>query len=72
MADDRLKDTVLARADEDESLSERSRLVILAALERPPGPFRRSRVSPTSCQLVLRGAALNSVYFLVDNEKWQS
>ena len=33
MADDRLKDTVLARADEDASLSEQARLVILAALE---------------------------------------
>jgi DNA repair exonuclease SbcCD ATPase subunit len=35
MADDRLKNTVLARADSDESLTEQARLVVLAALESP-------------------------------------
>ena len=35
MTDDRLKDTVLARADADPSLSEQARLVVLAALESP-------------------------------------
>lgn len=35
VTDDRLKDTVLARADEDPSLSEQARLVVLAALESP-------------------------------------
>jgi len=35
MADDRLKDVVLARADADMSLSEQARLVVLAALESP-------------------------------------
>ena len=35
MTDGRLKNTVLARADADESLSEHARLVVLAALESP-------------------------------------
>ena len=35
MADDRLKATVLARADQDVALSEQARLVVLAALESP-------------------------------------
>jgi ABC-type hemin transport system ATPase subunit len=35
MPDDRLKNGVLARADEDASLSEQARLVVLAALENP-------------------------------------
>ena len=35
MTDDRLKTTVLARADADEALSEHARLVVLAALESP-------------------------------------
>lgn len=35
MADDRLKETVLARADQDVALSEQARLVVLAALESP-------------------------------------
>ena len=35
MADDSLKDTVLTRADQDPSLSEQGRLVVLAALDSP-------------------------------------
>lgn len=35
MTDDRLKNDVLTRADEDDSLSESARLVVLAALEGP-------------------------------------
>ncbi len=35
MADDSLKDTVLTRADQDPSLSEQVRLVVLAALDSP-------------------------------------
>jgi hypothetical protein len=35
MADELLKDYVLARADEDASLTEEARLVVLAALESP-------------------------------------
>ncbi|MFM8857475.1 MAG: AAA family ATPase [Actinomycetota bacterium] len=35
MADDRLRDIVLARADSDASLTEQARLVILAALDNP-------------------------------------
>ncbi|MFM8858342.1 MAG: recombinase RecF, partial [Actinomycetota bacterium] len=35
MADDRLKETVLARADRDGTLSEQARLVVLGALESP-------------------------------------
>jgi DNA repair exonuclease SbcCD ATPase subunit len=71
MADDRLKNTVLARADSDESLTEQARLVVLAALESPEdlsdalggagAAARPSNVTPPEPSSEPVGAYLSSV-----------